>query len=295
MKRLFMIAAAALIALTVAGCSYEKVPAGNVGVMVDLYGEDKGTQIQPVGVGRYWVGIGEELHVFPTFTQNYVWTAGEDDTSPANESISFSDKDGLTINTDIGISYRLDPDKVPELFERYRRGVDEITDTFLYNMVRDALVSEASRMPVEAIYGEGKSDLMARVQERVSSQVADQGIQIDRIYWIGEMRLPEAVRAALNAKIEATQRAQQRENEVAEAIAAANKAREEARGAADAQLLRAQAEAEAIRIRGEALRENAALVELTLAERWDGKMPTTYVGGSEGEGRILQILTDQNR
>ncbi|MDY8015799.1 prohibitin family protein, partial [Escherichia coli] len=40
------------------------------------------------------------------------------------------------------------------------------------------------------------------------------------------------------------------------------------------------AEAEAIRLRGEALRENPGLVALTTAERWDGKLPDTMIPGS---------------
>ena len=108
------------------------------------------------------------------------------------------------------------------------------------------------------------------------------------------MRLPANVQKALNAKIEANQMAQQRENEVAQAIAEADKAREEAKGVADAQLLRAQAEAEAIKIRGDALKSNPELVALTVAEQWDGKLPEQLVTSGNGSGGpILQLLAPQ--
>ncbi|TON81215.1 transposase, partial [Vibrio parahaemolyticus] len=57
------------------GCS--KITAGHVGIKVNLLGGDKGVQAEEVGVGRYWVGVNEELYSFPTFSQNYVWTASE--------------------------------------------------------------------------------------------------------------------------------------------------------------------------------------------------------------------------
>lgn len=38
----------ALILMALAGCTVEKVPVGNVGVKVDLYGSDKGVQAQQV-------------------------------------------------------------------------------------------------------------------------------------------------------------------------------------------------------------------------------------------------------
>lgn len=294
-----VVAISALVAILLfggwAGCSWQKVPAGNVGVHVYLLGGEKGVDAVARPVGRHFIGWQQEMYLYPTFTQNYVWTKGNDPGSEGDESLSFQDKQGLEINADVGIAYNVDPGQVTDLFQKYRKGVDEITDSVLRNAVRDALNTEASIMIVEQIYGAGKAGLMDRATERVRKQVEPFGIRIEKIYWIGSMRLPDGVQAALNSKIEATQKAQQRENEVAQAKAEADKAREEARGIADSQLLRAQAEAEAIRIRGEALRENPALVDLTVAERWDGKLPEYYVGGSEEAGQILQILAPQSK
>lgn len=45
-------------------------------------------------------------------------------------------------------------------------------------------------------------------------------------------------------------------------------------------IAQAQGEAEAIRIRGEALQKNPKLVELTIAEAWDGKLPNVMMTGS---------------
>lgn len=268
--------------------SWQKVPAGHVGVHVYLLGGDKGVDSVARPVGRHFIGWQQELYLYPTFTQNYVWTKGNDLGSEGDESLSFQDKQGLEINADVGIAYNVDPGKATVLFQKYRKGVDEITDSVLRNYVRDALNTETSTMSVEEIYGMGKAGLMERATARVKSQVEPFGIRIEKIYWINSMRLPSGVQKALNAKIEATQKAQQRENEVAQAKAEADKARETARGIADAQLLKAKAEAEAIEIKGRALRENANLVELTVAERWNGKYPDTLIIG-DGKGQILQI------
>ena len=42
---------------SVAACSY--VPAGNVGIKVNLLGGDKGVDSEVLGVGRYWIGWNE--------------------------------------------------------------------------------------------------------------------------------------------------------------------------------------------------------------------------------------------
>lgn len=262
--------------LLLTACS--KVPAGNVGVKFYLLGGSKGVDTEELSPGRYWIGINEELYLFPTFTQNYTWTKEPIDGDNTDESITFQTDQGLSVNADVGISYAVDPNKVTSLFQKYRKGIEEITDVYLRNMVRDALVTEASTRQIEMVYGAGKADLLAAVEKRVRGQVEPLGIKIERLYWAGDFRLPPTVTAAIDAKIKATQFAQQRANEVAAAKAEADKAVEEARGVADSTLLKAKAEAEAIRIKGEALRENPRLIELSAIEKWNGTLPT-YTGG----------------
>jgi regulator of protease activity HflC (stomatin/prohibitin superfamily) len=194
--------------------------------------------------------------------------------------MTFQTKEGLSVNTDIGITYALDPKKVTVIFQKYRKGVEEITAVYLRSMVRDALVTEASSRAIESVYGEGKAELITRVQKRVQEQTKDIGILIEKIYFVGDLRLPQVVTTAINAKITATQMAAQRENEVAQSKAEADKLVAEARGRADSRLLEAKAEAEAIKIKGDALSQNPKLVELSAVEKWDGKLPTYMLGSS---------------
>lgn len=255
----------ALMGASLAACS--TVPAGNVGVKVYLLGGSKGVDTEELGVGRYWIGWNEQLYIFPTFMQNYTWTKNDGN----DESIYFQTIEGMTADADVGISYQLDPTKINKIFQTYRRGVDEITDTFLRNMVRDALVKEASVKPIEYIYGAGKAELMAKVQDDVQRQVADIGIKIDKIYWIGEIRLPQTVIDSINAKNAATQMAQQRQNEVAQATAEAQKKVAEAKGEADSILLRAKAQAEANHQLSTSI--TPELVQYKALEKWDGVLP----------------------
>lgn len=270
-------AIAGLLVLLLAACS--KVPAGNVGVKFNLYGSDKGVQMQELQPGRYWIGWNEELYTFPTFTQTHNWTVSNDEGNHADESLTFGTVEGLSVNADVGITYHIAPDKVTTLFQKYRKGVDEITDVYLRNMVRDSLVKEASSIGVEAVYGRGKADLIDSVQKDVAKQVADIGIVIEKVYWIGNLRLPDNVTKSINAKIQATQMAEQRKNEVAQAQAEAQKEVAVAQGQAAAKLALAEADAKAIALRGEAVRNNPGVAELNAIEKWDGKLPVYEIGG----------------
>lgn len=266
----------ALAALSLTQCS--KVPAGNVGVKFKLYGNGKGS-LQELQPGRYWVGWGYDLYTFPTFTQNYTWTRSATEGSPNDESLTFQTVEGLSVNADVGITYHINPDKVTTIFQKYRKGVNEITDIYLRNMVRDSLVKESSSLGIESVYGRGKASLIQSVQDDVSQQVGPTGIVIEKIYWIGELRLPATVVQSINAKIQATQMAEQRKNEIAQAQAEAAKEVAMAEGKAKAQLAIADAEAQAIRVKGDALRANPDIIHMTAVEKWNGQLPT-YTGGS---------------
>lgn len=265
MKRIIQLAIG-LVIIIAATCglnSCSKVPAGYRGVIVNLYGSDKGVAEEPVGVGRYFLGWNKELFLFPTFLQNYTWTqSGSED-----ESITMQTSEGLSINTDAGITYNIQPDNVVKVFQKYRLGIDEITNTFLRNMVRDAMNKVSSTMTVEDIYGAKKEDFISQVNSIVKEEALADGIDVDKIYLIGSFRLPETVVQSINAKIQATQNAMKVENEVATAKAEAQKV-----------IVEAQARAEANKIVSQSL--TPELVQYNAIQKWDGKLPSVTGSGT---------------
>ena len=82
----------------------------------------------------------------------------------------------------------------------------------------------------------------------------------------------------MNQKITATQRAQQRENELREAEAEARIFEARSTGKANSLLAEAKAQAEANRILANSL--SATLVEYERVKKWDGKLPTVTGGAS---------------
>lgn len=261
MKKVLLFLVLCLFAL---GCS--KVPAGYVGVKVYLLGSAKGVETEELGVGRYWIGINEELHLFPTFKQNYVWTKDRNEGSPNDESITFQTAEGLSVNGDVGITYAINAKKVNSIFQKYRKGIDEITDVFLRNRVRDAFNMVASKYRVETVYGKGKAALLEEVNVRIKEELKQEGILIEKIYLVGKLRLPKEVTEALNKKIEAIQRAEQREYELREAQAEAKK-----------KITIAKAEAEEIRLKTRTL--TSLLVKYEAIKKWNGELPK-YTGNN---------------
>lgn len=256
-----------IIALSVASLfltSCDKVPAGYRGVKVNLYGSEKGIDEQSLGVGRYYIGWNSELYLFPTFLQNYSWKD--------EQAITMQTSEGLSIRTDAGITYSIQPDNVVKVFQKYRLGIEEITNTFLHNMVRDAMNEVASTMTVEQIYGAQKEQFIKSVNEIVKKQALDTGIEVDKIYLVGSFELPESVVNSINSKIQASQNAMKVENEVATARAEAQKTVVEAQARGQQILINAESQAKANKILAESL--TPEFVQYQALLRWDGKLPT---------------------
>ncbi len=194
----------------------------------------------------------------------------------------------MAVNAKIGVEYQVRPSMATRVFQTYRKGVEEITEVNLRQNVSDALIKYASLMDVNELTANGKTKLLEHVTEELRHQLEDVGIHIIRVSWASDIEYPPQVRESINAKIEATQRAMLRENEVAQSKAEAEKARVAAQGEADAQLTKAKAEAESIAIRAKALRDNPQVLMLEAISRWDGKLPT-FLGADSLPLPLLEV------
>jgi regulator of protease activity HflC (stomatin/prohibitin superfamily) len=263
-----------LLAFALSGCDCTKVQPGNVGVLVQTMGSKKG-DIEQKGVGFYFLTMGEDMYVFPTFKQQAVWGKPAEGMAAPDESISFQSKENLSINVDVGITYHIQEDKAVDLFKSYRKGADEITHTFLRNHVRDTMTRQAASQSIDDI-SNGRAAFMDSVQKTVSEQVKDLGLVIESIYIVGDMRFPKQFIDAIVAKNAATQSAQQAENELRKTEAEAKKQVAAARGKAEAILAEAEAQAKANELLSKSL--TPQLVEIKRIEKWDGKLPQVTGG-----------------
>jgi regulator of protease activity HflC (stomatin/prohibitin superfamily) len=264
------LASITLFALGSLGCA--TIPAGYRGVKVYYYGDSDGNEMRELGIGRYpYWPITQGVYKFPVFQQNVLW-AGDEGT------VRFQTREGVNVGVDLGMSYTIDEKRVLVLFQKYRRGIEEITDSFLRHIVVDACSRVAGTMGVEEIYGSKKTEFIDRVNELVAAQVTPNGIKVDRIYIVGQFRLPETVVSAIDTKIAATQRAQQRENELRESEAEAAKRIAQAKGAAEADRIANEARARGIAALSERL--SPEFLQYQAIQRWDGQLPTTMAGSS---------------
>lgn len=278
MRKILIAAALMFGAMTLVGC--DRVEPGHVGIKVNKLGDDKGVG-EVVGVGRYWTGWNTTVYTFPTFKQMKTY----------DDAFSFQMSDGTTIGYHIGMAYKVNPTKVTTVFQTYRKGVDDITDTDMKQKIADSLNRLASRMSTDKFIDGGKADLLDKALSEMQEEMAPIGIDVISLSYVGKPEYPETVINSINAKVTANQTTLQREQEVkqreaeaqmarAQADGAADVRRKEAKAEADATLMKAAAEADAIAKVGEALNKYPQMKELRSIEKWDGKLPTYMTNGA---------------
>jgi regulator of protease activity HflC (stomatin/prohibitin superfamily) len=91
---------------------------------------------------------------------------------------------------------------------------------------------------------------------------------------------------SIASKIQAKQDAERAVTELQSSIAEANKRIAKARGDSASGVIEALAEAKAITVKQEALRQSPQYIELVKAQKWNGVLPTVTAGGA---GMILNI------
>ena len=305
-----IVVAVTMIVLSIFGCAtLTRIDVGHIGVKVKLAGSDRGVQDMQLKTG--WVfynPLTEQVVEFPVSVQNIILSASKhegndpkdkDNEHGVDESLTFSSTEGMNINADIGFSFHIDPQQAPHLYARFRQNdMRQLAYGYMRNVLRESFNEVGSTMPIQDIYGAGKSKMLADVTAKCAAKLGTDGIIIDQLTINGALRLPQNVADAINNATAATQNAIQSENKVrqvkaeadqtiAQAHGAAEAARQKATGEADALIIKTKAEAETRITQAESQAKankiiNSSLtpqvIQFKYVDTWNGTLPT-YVGG----------------
>lgn len=287
MKTSTIVTLIVVVVLFVAGlsmCGVERIDAGHVGIKVNLYGSEKGVDDVAEVTGIQWFFKPKtQIHEFPTFVQNAIWTHDQAEGSEANEEFRVTTKDGLTAKLDVSLNFRILPENAVSIFRKFRKSLDELGETVLRNWVREGYNIAATEFTAEQLY-ENRAEFMEQAEENVKVRLEQEGFTVEELVLLNEIRLPESVIKAIEAKVNAKQIAIQKEQELQQAIADANKRIASARGDSLSMVIRAAAEAKAFMLKKREL--NEALLQQMFIEKWDGTYGTNNVFGA-GTGLFI--------
>jgi regulator of protease activity HflC (stomatin/prohibitin superfamily) len=287
-------AVSVLMVSVLTGCT--RIGPGHVGIKVAMAGDDKGVLNNPVSTG--WVfynPASTSVIEYPTNMKTVIWTKSTEEGKPTDESITFTNKDQLTINADFSLNYYLKPESAPAFYVKFlAKDINDFSDGYLRSIARNCVNDVAGNYPIEQIMGDN-AKFLSDATTCIDNIVSPYGIVVDKhgFGFIGAPRPPQAVIDNINSKIQASQIAMQKQNELLQVQADANKQVAAAEGKAKSMIAEAQGEAEANRLRTTSITpvilQNKALDNQHDAIwRWDGHMPSTMLnGGGSGQGSNL--------
>ncbi|HEY2707991.1 MAG TPA: SPFH domain-containing protein [Caulobacteraceae bacterium] len=261
MKRALIV----LMALALAACG--QVRPGHVGIKVNQYGSGAGVEPVALGVGTYFTPFGTQIIEYPVFTQTYTYSKSATEGGNDNEEFTFQDKNGLNIESDIAVSYSVNAALAPKLYSKFRTDAAGLVSGQIRNAIRDSLNNRASALGVEEIYGPKKQLLLQTVQADVAAYFQPYGLNIEKLFYAGTIRMPDAVRDQINQRIA---------NEQAALAAQANVATATAN--AQAKIEAAKGDSEANKLIADSIHANPEIVQLRAIEKWNGVLPV-YSGG----------------
>jgi regulator of protease activity HflC (stomatin/prohibitin superfamily) len=190
-------------------------------------------------------------------------------------------------NLRVSVTLHVAPDKVAEMYSRFGGDSDAaVTRLIGPHVLEKTKVVFGQYTAARAISDRAKlnSDTAQALTAAIAYDpvFAIESTQVENIEF--SVDYIRSVEARMQAEVEVQKLRQNLEREkvqadiaVTQATGRANSVRAEAQAQADAIKLKGEAEAAAIGMRGKALGDNPRLIELTQAERWDGKLPATMV------------------
>lgn len=294
-------------AMTVSSCSVT-VESGYMGIKTTKFGPNPGVQRTELGPGFHWEGIGEKIRTYQTLQRTYSYTREANSDGRENEEITFSDVLGLPMTADVALTFKVREDKAADLYATWRQEFDAFIDGPLRTSVRAAIARETEKLPVACnaqqsaqagiqpvvptgagatapvatedaddcpgqLIGPGRQIVLQKAMQALQREWAPQGLDIIRMEWVGSIRYPESVLAAIQSRTTAEQNTR----------AALERVNLE-RANAEARIAQARGQAEANRLLAESIRSNPEVVRLREIERTLGICPLsadTCVVGSD--------------
>lgn len=268
-KITLLIVSAIIFVLTVLFSSCTRIDAGHEGILINQYGTEKGVSNVSLVTGTVWYNpFKYDVEEFPVYVQTI-------DYAP----FQVNAKDGSVFTVDPTVSVKVIDGQSPFIYGKYRRELDEIVETTLYNYVRDAFRIQFNKYTTDSMISR-RENFENAVQVYLENELKKEGFHLEQL--TSGLGYPQTIIDAINAKNKAVQDAFRIDNEVKSTEAQARKKVAESKGTAEALIAETQGEAESMKLQADAQayayrtkQQNLTplLLQQQFIEKWDGTLP----------------------
>jgi regulator of protease activity HflC (stomatin/prohibitin superfamily) len=247
---------------------------GHVGIVISRTGG--GVERIPLDAGLHTRNpLTTGIEEYPIYMQTLVLAKASNEGTVDNEEINVNSVEGQPISLDVAMSFELDAMKVPELYSTFRNNIDFIQHNYVKQTIRQALQEVIGGEAIADILGPKKAEVVNRTQTLLDKRLSPYGFLVKQ-FTINEIRAPQTVIDAINAKNVMQQAALTSQNELQKNQFQSQGDSIKAAGHAKAILAEAEAQAKANHLLAESI--TPTLVTYEMAKKWNGQMP--QVSGS---------------
>lgn len=272
--RLAAIVAGIVVLLLLLPTTVTYIHPGHVGIVISRTGG--GVERVPLDAGLHTRNpLTTGIEEYPIYMQTLVLAKTPSEGSPENEEINVNSVEGQPISLDVAMSFELDAMKVPELYSTFRNNIEFIQHNYVKQTIRQALQEVIGSEAIADILGPKKAEVVNRTQTLLDTRLAPYGFLVKQ-FTINEIRAPQTVIDAINAKNVMQQAALTSQNELQKNQFQSQGDSIKAAGHAKAILAEAEAQAKANHLLSESI--TPTLVTYEMAKKWNGQMP--QVSGS---------------
>lgn len=189
--------------------SVQIVPEGHVRTVSTL-GEVQETELRP---GLAFVApYVQSTRQYSVQSQTYTMTGGSTDGQLNDDSIEALTTEGLNIEMDVSVRYRLQSENASDL-HRNVGTMGQAIEKVIRPTIRSGVRSSTSNFSVNSIYSDKRDDLAREIKQRISKDFNDKGFVVEAVQ-IRNVMLPEKVRNAIQEKEAAQQMIETKENKI---------------------------------------------------------------------------------
>ena len=275
-KGLIAVGVSAVVLLAGFGMSTTKINPGHAGIVYNVSG---GLEDITLSQGWHIVAPWKSVREYPISTETVWLTKGATEGSPNDDSYNTSTMEGKPVNVDAYFTYHVNVEKLPAIFNRFKGAdIESIQSGYLKQQVKTASQSVTSSYSVLDLYGNKRSEIQNKIHDILIKELTPFGLEVET-FSFGEIRPDADTMKAIQAKVDAQQKLQQMQTELEQSKVTADKARVDAKGIADAAVIRATGEAEANQKLQASL--TPELIQKLWIDKWDGQQSQVVGSGSQ--------------
>lgn len=234
-------------AITLSACGFEVVDTGYRGVETN-FGKVVGSPLE------------EGLHFYNPFTSD-ITEIDVREQKIEGTTVSFT-KDTQSVTLQYALTYYPSKEKVTTLYQQFGKDyAEKIINQVVLGSIKDSVGQYIADELVQS-----REKVKANAQKEMTENLASRDIVVTRLDFVN-LDFDDAYERAVEAKVVAIQKAAEAKNKTVEVDEVAKQT-----------IKMATAEAEAMRIKSNALSQNKGLVQFEAVQKWNGILPVNMYG-----------------